>query len=236
MHNCVENQKKELDLQQSIMFESVSLNAKVAKKMIPLIVATLSFAQGNMIFAENDNDTPVQLIEPGDKYYSTACGPIALYVSLLFLDIPIELEEAVTLCDWKQGQLTSLETIVQALSTFEEIKTESVVISIDELYDYLAHDNQLAILATKKKSENVNHAVAALHAQGDAITLLDYPDLLVEGNREELQKIWDGLAILIKLSEPTDKKTKMFSNRNVLILCLLLLMIAANYIFSRWKV
>lgn len=137
-----------------------------------------------------------------DEYYRQACGPIACLVALRSLGVETSLDEVVQKCQWEEGKLSPLETLETAVQSYRGIDGRLAQISPQELCQLLKDDQTVVILATRKSSEELNHAVCAVAVadDGQAITLIDYPELTQERSIAEVADAWDGQALVVRTS------------------------------------
>jgi len=134
------------------------------------------------------------------KGYRYACGPIAVWSGLRFLDIDIEFETVIEKTGWKSGQPVSLDALRQAVDSVRGVSCSAVRATPEAVVRSL-QQGSVVILPIRKDSEDINHAVCAVRAvtTGDlpAIQCIDYPELVQIVTLTDLQKVWDGQALII---------------------------------------
>jgi hypothetical protein len=137
-----------------------------------------------------------------DEHYKDACGPIACLVALRSLGIEASLAEAVKKCDWEEGKFTPLKTMEAAIQSYRGIDAQLAKLSPQELSKLLTDDQTVVILATRKSSQEINHAVCAVAVENDgqAIRWIDYPELTQKKMIGEVTEVWDGPALVVRIS------------------------------------
>jgi hypothetical protein len=136
-----------------------------------------------------------------DAEFRTACGPIAHHVALRVLGIDRKLAESVRACGWKEGELTTLETLCRTLDDVDGIQCSAVRISPSELHEYLSQTSRVAILAVKKDGPEIDHVCCVLQGT-DGLIAIDYPGLAQGLSESRLMQIWDGEALLVSHETP----------------------------------
>jgi len=137
-----------------------------------------------------------------DEQYKTACGPIACYVALQSLGFDITLDEIVRRCGWEQDKMLPLEDLQKALQSYRGIGCQIVRLTPKQLCDLLNDDQTVVILATRKKTNEIDHAVCAVGVQDNdqVIHLIDYPELHQRKLIGEIADVWDGVALVVRTS------------------------------------
>ncbi len=131
-----------------------------------------------------------------DEGVSTACGPIACFVAARALGAEVTLDGMIESCQWTEGRLVSLNRLCQVLRQTESVQAEAVRMSPIQLRDTLRGRHCAVILAVRKSTSEVDHAVVAVSADDLGVTILDYPGLNEYWDLDELATRWDGVAIL----------------------------------------
>jgi hypothetical protein len=137
-----------------------------------------------------------------DEHYKTACGPIAGLVALQTLGIEISLDEMAKRCGWVQDEMLPLENLQTALQSCRGISCQIVQLTPKQLTDLLKDDQTVVILATRKRSEEIDHAVCAVGVRDNdqVIHLIDYPELHQRKLIGEIADSWDGVALVVRIS------------------------------------
>jgi hypothetical protein len=178
----------------------VNIKRRVGRLFVLVVSATMLAGACNQALADHD-DVPAGLPVLTDDGCQTACGPITCFVAARSLGVDVSLDAMIQKCDWKQGQLTTLQRIQETLAGLEnEIVSVPARVSPKELQEYLQSGNYVAVLPVRKRSEEVNHAICAVGLEDDKIIAIDYPELTERYTLDELADIWDGPALLVSRS------------------------------------
>ena len=132
-----------------------------------------------------------------DESSSTACGPIACYVAARSLKIEVPLDEFVRLCDWSPGRRVSIRRLRDVMADTAGLDATAVRTGPFEVRDALRTRQCAIILAVRNGSESIDHAVVAVHADEEQITIVDYPGLVSTLTLDELADRWDDAAIMV---------------------------------------
>jgi len=137
-----------------------------------------------------------------DEQYKTACGPIAGFVALQTLGIETSLPEIANRCGWEQDKLLPLKNLQNAIRSYHGISCYMVQLTPKQLCDIVKDDQTVVILATRKRTEEIDHAVCAIGVQdnGQVIHLIDYPELHQRKLIGEIADVWDGPALIVRIS------------------------------------
>ena len=137
-----------------------------------------------------------------DEHYRLACGPIAGLLALQTLGIETTLDEVAKRCGWEQDQMLPLENLQNALRSYHGVSCQMVLLTPKQLCDLLKDDQTVVILATRKRSEEIDHAVCAIGVQDNdqVIHLIDYPELHQRKLIGEIADVWDGAALVVRVS------------------------------------
>jgi hypothetical protein len=137
-----------------------------------------------------------------DEHYKTACGPIAGLVALCALSIETTLSEIAERCQWKQDEMLPLENLQTALRSYHGVSCQMAKLTPKQLCDLLKDKQTVVILATRKRSEEIDHAVCAVGVQDNdqVIHLIDYPELHQRKLIGEIADVWDGVALVVRVS------------------------------------
>ena len=134
-----------------------------------------------------------------DAEYRTACGPIAMLVSLRAIGLRSSLgEHTIAACGWREGAQTPFAKLAEALKDEPGVKARAVRLSPENLHEWLRHGNRAAILPVRKNQGGADHALCAVGTSGDLIKLVDYPELAFELSTRQLSDVWKGEAILVE--------------------------------------
>ncbi len=132
-----------------------------------------------------------------DASYCTACGPIACYATLRAVGDDTTLAEVVTLCQWRDGECTTIERMANAVAGAAGVRCSPVRLSPKQLSEFLAAGDRAAIVLVRKFGPEVDHAICALRTEGEFIYAMDYPQLGQWRHRDELAEVWDGEALIV---------------------------------------
>ncbi len=137
-----------------------------------------------------------------DEQYKTACGPIAAVVALETLGVETSLPEMAKRCEWVQDQYLPLENLCNALKSYRGIDCQMAQLSPSQLVKLLEDDQTVVILALRKLTDEIDHAVCAVSVQenGQVIHMIDYPELHQRKLMAELADSWDGAALVVRVS------------------------------------
>jgi hypothetical protein len=137
-----------------------------------------------------------------DEHYKTACGPIAGVLALETLGIETSLPEIAERCNWVQDEMLPLENLQKALQSYHGVSCQIAKITPKQLCGLLKDNQTVVILATRKKSEEIDHAVCAVGVQDNdqVIHLIDYPELHQRKLIGEIADVWDGVALVVRVS------------------------------------
>ncbi len=133
-----------------------------------------------------------------DDRYATACGPIACYVALQELGLVVTLETLVADCKWTEGGTVGLHDLWRVLRDVPDIVADPVRLTPNELRTWLSETEGVAILAIRKHTSEIDHAVAAVGAVDEGIVVVDYPELAATQSLSVVANDWDGAAILVR--------------------------------------
>ena len=137
-----------------------------------------------------------------DEQYKTACGPIAGLVALRTLGIETTLDEVANRCGWEQDEMLHLGNLQNALRSYYGVSCQMVQLTPKQLCDLLKDDQTVAILVTRKRSDEIDHAICAVGVQDNnqVIHLIDYPELHQRKLVGEIADVWDGVALVVRIS------------------------------------
>jgi len=137
-----------------------------------------------------------------DEHYKTACGPIACLVALNTLGIKTSLDEMAKRCGWVQDEFLPLENLQKALRSYRGIDCQIVKLTPKQLTDLLKDNRTVVILATRKLTDEIDHAVCAVgvHDNDQVVHLIDYPELHQRKLIGEIADVWDGVAVVVRVS------------------------------------
>ena len=137
-----------------------------------------------------------------DEHYKTACGPIAGLVALQTLGFETTLPEIAKRCGWEQDKMLPLENLQNALCSYHGVSCQMVKLTPKQLCELLKDDQTVVILATRKKTAEIDHAVCAVGIQDNdqVIHLIDYPELHQRKLIGEIADVWDGAALVVRIS------------------------------------
>lgn len=132
----------------------------------------------------------------------TACGPIASFVALKSLGIDSSLDEAVKRCRWVKDKFVPLEDLQEALNSYQGIECQLGKISPQQLCELLKDNQTVVILAIRKQTDQIDHAVCAVNVDdnGQVIKLFDYPELYRDVLIGDVTSRWDGHALVVRRS------------------------------------
>jgi len=137
-----------------------------------------------------------------DGQYKTACGPIACVVALKTLGVETSLDEMAKRCGWVQDEFLPLENLQKALHSYRGIDCQIVKLTPKQLVGLLKDNQTVVILATRKLTDEIDHAVCAVGVQDNdqVIHLIDYPELHQRKLIGEIADVWDGTALVVRIS------------------------------------
>jgi ABC-type bacteriocin/lantibiotic exporter with double-glycine peptidase domain len=137
-----------------------------------------------------------------DEQYKTACGPIACFVALQTLGIETSLDETAQRCGWKQDEFLPLESLQTALKSYRGVDCQIAKLSPAELCQLLKDKETVVILAMRKSTDEIDHAVCAIDAEENdqVIHLIDYPELHRKKLIGEIAENWDGAALVVRMT------------------------------------
>ena len=137
-----------------------------------------------------------------DEHYKTACGPIAGLVALNVLGIDTSLPEIAKRCNWEQDKFLPLDNLQKALRSYRGIDCQIAKLTPKQLTDLLKDNRTVVILATRKRTDEIDHAVCAVGVQENdqVIHLIDYPELHQRKLIGEIADVWDGVALVVRIS------------------------------------
>ena len=137
-----------------------------------------------------------------DERYKTACGPIAGFVALHTLGIETTLDEIAKRCGWEQDKMLPLENLQNALRSYHGVCCQMVNLTPKQLCDLLKDNQTVVILALRKKTDEIDHAVCTVGVQDNdqVIHLIDYPELHQRKLIGEIADVWDGVALVVRIS------------------------------------
>ncbi|QGQ25630.1 hypothetical protein F1728_24400 [Gimesia benthica] len=176
------------------------IEGKIRNAFVLAVVATILFVPTKRASPVDDVNTTT-LPTLTDNGYQTACGPIACFVAMRLMGVDCSLDTIITKCDWKEGELTTLQSMQDTFADFEkEIVSMPIRVSPQELVDYLESGNYVAVLPIRKRSGEVNHAVCAIGYEEGNVIAVDYPELTQKYSLDKLCDIWDGPVLLVSRS------------------------------------
>ena len=154
-----------------------------------LALSLVSLAQGKVTTLE-------------DEHYKLACGPIAGLVVLQTLGIETTLDEIAKRCYWVQDQMLPLENLQNTLRSYNGVSCQMTKLTPKQLCDLLKDNQTVVILVTRKKNDEIDHAVCAVGVQSNdqVIHLIDYPELHQRKLIGEIADVWDGAALVVRIS------------------------------------
>jgi hypothetical protein len=137
-----------------------------------------------------------------DGQYKTACGPIACYAALHLLSKTISLDDIARRCNWVRGKLTTLGEMQTALSSMDGIECIAAKVSPQQLCHLLKDDETAIILPVREDTEEIDHAFCVVETQEDdqVAKIIDYPKINRKMLIGELTQIWDGPALIVRVS------------------------------------
>ena len=137
-----------------------------------------------------------------DEEYRLACGPIAGLIALESLGVATDLPEIASRCHWVKDKMLPLSDLCNGISSYTGIECKSAQLSPNDLGRLLKDDRTVVILALRKNSEEIDHAVCAVDVQenGQVIHLIDYPELHQKKLIGEIADKWDGAALVVRIS------------------------------------
>ena len=137
-----------------------------------------------------------------DEEYRLACGPIAGLIALESLGVATDLSEIASRCHWVKDKMLPLSDLCNGISSYPGIECKSAQLSPNDLSRLLTDDRTVVILALRKNSEEIDHAVCAVDVQenGQIIHLIDYPELHQKKLIGEIADKWDGAALVVRIS------------------------------------
>jgi len=137
-----------------------------------------------------------------DEHYKTACGPIAAVLALHTLGVETSLDEMAERCGWVQGEFLPLDNLQKALRSYRGIDAQIIRLTPRQLTDLLMDSQTVVILATRKRTDEIDHAVCAIGVQDNdqVIHLIDYPELHQRKLIGEIADVWDGVALVVRIS------------------------------------
>lgn len=137
-----------------------------------------------------------------DEHYKRACGPIAGVVALQTLGIETSLDEMTKRSCWERDKMLPLKNLQKAIHSYRGIDCHTVQLSPSQLIRLLNDDQATVILAVRKRTDEIDHAVCAIGVQnnGQVIHLIDYPELHQRKLIAELADSWDGSALVVRVS------------------------------------
>lgn len=137
-----------------------------------------------------------------DEQYKTACGPIACFVALQTLGVDTTLDETAQKCGWEQDEFLPLKNLRTALRSYRGIDCQITKLTPTELCRLLKDDQTVVILALRKLTDTIDHAVCAVGVQDNdqVIHLIDYPELHQRKLIGEIADRWDGPALVVRIS------------------------------------
>ena len=95
-----------------------------------------------------------------------------------------------------------LENLQKALRSYHGVSCQIAKLTPKQLCDLLKNSQTVVILATRKRSEEIDHAVCAVGVQDNdqVIHLIDYPELHQRKLIGEIADVWDGIALVVRVS------------------------------------
>jgi hypothetical protein len=137
-----------------------------------------------------------------DIEYGTACGPIAGFVALKSLGIDSSLDEVIKRSHWVKDKFVPLEDLQAALNTYRGMDCQLGKISPQQLCELLKDDQTVVILALRKQTDQVDHAVCAVSVDdnGQIVKVFDYPELYRDMVIGDVTSRWDGHALVVRRS------------------------------------
>jgi ABC-type bacteriocin/lantibiotic exporter with double-glycine peptidase domain len=144
-------------------------------------------------------DDTSRLEEPRDALLRTspACGPVALFAVGKCLGHEVNLNEITHVLGGREKRTHSLAELLDAA---REIGLDASArrLTPNKLYAGLEARGYVCILAVRRKTDSIDHCVAALGAKDNKILVLDYPNLIRRWDMAELAHRWDGQAIVFR--------------------------------------
>lgn len=141
-------------------------------------------------------------IHIASEQYQHACGPISCLVALRSLGLSSSLDALRDDCNWQEGEGVRFSDMQNALQSYRGIDCESVRLNSQQLLALLLDSRTVVILATRRDSDRINHAVCAVSAnkEENSIRICDYPELNQEIGIDEIGDTWDGAALVVRVS------------------------------------
>ena len=137
-----------------------------------------------------------------DEKYKTACGPIACFVALQSLGVDTTLDDTAKRCGWEQDKFLPLENLRTTLQSHRGVDCQITKLTPNELCKLLKDDQTVVILAQRKLTNEIDHAVCAVGVEENdqVIHLIDYPELHRKKLIGEVADSWDGAALIVRVS------------------------------------
>lgn len=137
-----------------------------------------------------------------DEQYKTACGPIACFIALQTLGVDTTLDETAQKCGWMQDEFLPLENLRDALRSYRGVDCQITKLTPTEHCKLLKDDQTVVILALRKLTDTIDHAVCAIGVQDNdqVVHLIDYPELHQRKLIGEIADQWDGPALVVRIA------------------------------------
>jgi hypothetical protein len=142
-------------------------------------------------------DVPTGLPILSDDGCQTACGPIACFVASRWMGANVSLSTTIKQCGWQPGQLTTIERMHRTITETSGLTSIPAKLSPRQLEAYLTSGYYVAILAVRKKSDSIDHAICAVAVDHNKIVTIDYPEMRQLYTIDQLADIWDGHVLLV---------------------------------------
>ncbi|MDR1964230.1 MAG: hypothetical protein LBQ50_10660, partial [Planctomycetaceae bacterium] len=101
-----------------------------------------------------------------------------------------------------QDKYLPLENLQKALKSYRGVDCQIAKLSPKELCQLLKDDQTVVILALRKNTDEIDHAVCAVGIQENdqVIKLIDYPELTQRKLVAEIADAWDGAALVVRIT------------------------------------
>jgi hypothetical protein len=171
-----------------------------------------------------------------DVVYGKACGPIACYVAVRALAVPTTLTTMINGCQWKPGQLTTLEMMQSTLSKIDGVACVACRLTPDKLCALLRNNEGVAILPIRKRSQVPDHVVVAIGVVGDQVMVMDYPELSETVPMSVLVDVWDGPALVVARRSQQTYNTLLTHRRTTIVASILAEFVVVFLLYrARWS-
>ena len=151
------------------------------------------------VFSQNNAGKPYELPFDTGRMLQDPCGPVCCYVALkcvrhldgkTFWDIADDL-------GWDNGQRVSFTKIADYLNSRRGVVAKLVRTTPVDLRRILVSGDSVAIIAVRRESNQVNHAVCLIGSNDIGFAAVEYPALNYALPDDVLSKFWDGEAIVV---------------------------------------